>query len=182
MVAREPSERFVNANALGKALDAVMRAPAIESGAQGVVTAFSMEETTAPVCVDAPRAVTSIARCREAVRAALEGGAVDPIAVAYLDLARALVDEHCLAAAVSELEEGVGHLARSDSAGPVWRLLLTLAALHDGNGDRPRARAIALQARDRAIAAGSAIGLERAKALCTRLARRRSSTRRSKPW
>jgi hypothetical protein len=191
-LARDPEARFANAAALGQALDlvkrtrATLRAARPRRSTQG--TAFSTEATTATISMDSVPAMqraptTSLVEVRrDAVIDALAGGDVDAIAIAYLDLARTLIDEHQLGAAMIELEEGVELLSLPDGTGPVWRLMLTLSALHDGSGDRQRARLVASAARARAVSAGSAIGRERADRLCARLARRRSSTRPSRPW
>jgi serine/threonine protein kinase len=190
-LARDPAVRFADAAALGLALDGVARDRAKLSAArtrrQTVPSVFSTEATTATINVDAipsvqpVAAASAIAVCRRAVLDRIATGDVDAIAIAYLHLARALVDEHQLAKAIAELEEGV-ELLSVRSRGPVWRLLLTLSALHDGNGDRPRARVIANAARDHARRAGSPIGSERAERLCARLGRRSSATRHSRPW
>ncbi|HEY5943888.1 MAG TPA: serine/threonine-protein kinase [Kofleriaceae bacterium] len=191
-LARDPAVRFTDAAELGRALDRVKRTRA-DLGAARVRQqtsrgAFSTEATTATISVEsAPRmrpvpATSPIAMRRRAVLECIVTGDVDAIAIAYLDLARALVDEHQLSAAITELEQGVELLSVPSGSAPVWRILLTLSALHDGNGDRPRARLLANAAREHATRAGSAIGTERAERLCARLARPRASTRSSRPW
>jgi serine/threonine protein kinase len=190
-LARDPAVRFSDAAALGAALDGVKRARANLSAArkrrQTVVSAFSTEATTETISVESiparqpPPVTSALALRRRTVLDRIATGDVDSIAIAYLDLARALVDEHQLATAISELEEGV-ELLSVRSGGPAWRLLLTLSALHDGIGDRRRARAIANAAREHAMRAKSALGCERAARLCARLGRRSSDTRHPRPW
>jgi len=193
-LARDPAGRFANASAMGHALDTISRAGATRHPRPRRSTApsvFTSEATTATMSMDSipspthasdEQGCSAVAKRRVAVLAAMTACDVDAIAIAYLELARALVDEHQLGAAVIELDEGVELLSLPDGTGPVWRLLLTLAALHDGNGDRPRARVVAGAARDQAARAGSAIGCERAERLCERLARGRSTTRSARPW
>ena len=84
---------------------------------------------------------------------------VDRVVVAYLDRARALVDKHRLATAISELEEAAMLVG---DANPAWRIQLTLAALYEGVGNREAARRAAIDARARAAANGSQIGAARA--------------------
>jgi serine/threonine protein kinase len=192
-LARDPAARFADAVALGQALDLVKRTRANLGAARArrqtsVRDAFSTEATTATISVDsAPSApvvpaATPLSLRRLAVLEHTTRGDVDAIAIAYLDLARALVDEHQLGAAITELEYGVKLLSIPGKNAPAWRLLLTLSALHDGTGDRARARLIANKAREHAMRAGSAIGTERAERLCARLARSRSGTPRARPW
>ena len=195
-LARDPVGRFANASAMGHALDTITRTGATMRPRPRRSTApsvFTSEATTAVSMDSIPSATrhtpaseeqgrSAVAKRRVAVLAAMTACDVDAMAIAYLELARALVDEHQLAAAVIELDEGVELLSLPDGTGPVWRLLLTLAALHDGNGDRPRARIVAGAARDQAARAGSAIGCERAERLCERLTRGRSTTRSTGPW
>lgn len=111
----------------------------------------------------------SIAQRRLHVLEAIKIGRGDRIAVAYLELARALIDEHQLAGAQLELEEGVELLMTPDGRGPVWRLLLSLAALYERHGDHVKARVAARAARDQAARDGSAVGRERGERLCARL-------------
>ncbi len=96
----------------------------------------------------------------------------DRFVVRYLDRARELVEAHCLAAAITQLEEGIARLAALPEPNPVWRLQLTLAALYDGIGSRSRARLLTTAARHRAHCAGSATGCARADLLAVRLGRR----------
>jgi hypothetical protein len=111
-----------------------------------------------------------IARHRAAVGAAISQGDTDTIVVAYLRLASALIDEHQLEAATLELEESVQLLVGARHHTSLWRLLLSLATLYAGRGDRARARAATRAARAQAATAGSTVGCERAEQLWRRLA------------
>jgi len=190
-LARDPGARYANAGELGAALDDLIasgRTLGLSSPPPGRPI-FSTRTTakmnterihsrtrTGPIT---PRAKISDQRLR--VVSAIGSADVESTTVAYLELARALLDGGQFAAAVSELEEGI-ELLSSSSAAPIWRLLLTLAALYDGNGDRDRARNAARAACEQARRIGSKVGCERAEQLCARLAARRASSRRSRPW
>jgi hypothetical protein len=188
-LAKEPADRFADAGAFGAAL---ARVPFNEPGPlrprvwpAASTEVFSTEATTASLRADAVAlAATSAAPAgpgsrprideqRRAVGAAIREGDVDAIAIAYLELARVLLDAHRVGTAIAELEEGVELLSAvpaGTSRSPLWRLLLSLAAIYGGRGDRAQARSIARAARDQAVAAGSAVGRERAERLWTRLA------------
>jgi hypothetical protein len=107
--------------------------------------------------------------------AAIIAGDVDEIVTGYLALARRLVDADQLSTAARELEEAIDLVtagagpAAPDAPAPVWRLLLTLAAIYDGLGDRERARGAALHAHAHATRCHSSVGRERARALIERL-------------
>jgi hypothetical protein len=96
--------------------------------------------------------------------------AIDPdaLVISYLELTHALVEVHDLATAIAKLESGVAILSSNPFA-PVWRLLLTLAALYDGIGDRVRACHTTRAALVHARRQGSLVGQQRAKALFDRL-------------
>jgi serine/threonine-protein kinase len=177
-LARDPASRYADAKQLGHALDSVVTAapPAarIPVRVRRSSPVFSTEATTATMTAVQPLELSKykpsrVARRRAAVMAALDKGNVDTLIVAYLELARALVDEHRLDQAIHELEQAIELLAAAPSSVQVWRLLLTLAALYDGKGDRDRARAVARLARERAARDGSNLGRERAERLAARL-------------
>ena len=88
-----------------------------------------------------PASSDRVARAKAAIGAALVRGSPYEIADGYLASARALVDDHRLDAATAELQEALDVLTPGHSSSepviPVWPILLTLAALHDGLGDRP---------------------------------------------
>lgn len=153
---RDPGLRFHDAAALGCALDAVVDS--------------SVEPSIARV--------PTVDDCRVALARACTCDDAGPIIVAYLELARRLVDEHRLFDAVHELERGVDLVAGLDHGGPLWRLLLALAALYDGVGNRRRARDAAVLAQAWAVRDDSDVGRERARALSARLARSRRLTSR----
>lgn len=189
-LAKDPAARFADAAAFGAALacvtpDAARSGPARSWLAAGSGT-FSPEGPTASMSADgvphtwrgaAPEgelACSPVDERRYAVGAAILQGDVDAIVIAYLELSRALIDAHQIPGAIAELEEGVELLSASSDAArraPLWRLLLSLAALYDGHGDRGKARAATCAAHEQAVAAGSAVGRERAERLWMRLAR-----------
>lgn len=152
----DPELRFHDAAALGSALDAV--------------TSSTLE---APIAHE-----PTVDDCRVALARAWTCTDAGPIIVAYLELARRLVDEHKLVDAVHELERGVELVAALPSGGPLWRLLLALAALYDGVGNRRRALDAAVLAQAWALRDDSEVGRERARELSARLARSRRLTRR----
>ncbi|HWO23053.1 MAG TPA: serine/threonine-protein kinase [Kofleriaceae bacterium] len=200
-LAKDPAARFVDAAAFGAALARVTtdgeRARPSRSWLAAGSAAFSAEGATASMSADGvsharsslasegPLVGSPLAERRHAVGGAILRGDGDAIAVAYLELSRALIDAHQLPIAITELEEGVELLSASSNAArrsPQWRLLLSLAALYDGQGDRARARVTTCAARDQAVAAGSAVGRECAERLWTRLARGDSTTCSPPPW
>ena len=183
-LSRDPAERFADAGQLARALDPILMSRDLrrKPGRAPSPPIFTTEATTATMSVVQPgEDPASPKRRTGSVLCALESGDVHAIVVAYLDLARALVDEHRLDQAIVELERGVELLSAPGSGAPVWRLLLTLAALYDGTGDRKRARSAAKLARERAVRDGSAVGSERAERLASRLARS-AGGRRPPPW
>ncbi len=96
----------------------------------------------------------------------------DPLIVAYLGLADALIAEQKLAEAAEELEGALALLAPSSGPPPasLWRISLLLAALHDRLGNTNRARQAASEAHAQAAAASSTVGIERTNMLLRRLA------------
>ena len=176
MLARDPDERPGDARELGRCLDAAYRPDVTWTPPPGCATAsiFSTQALTASMSLDAktvrvrpPRA--PISQQRLAVLEAINEGDVDRIAAAYLSLARTLLDHHELHAAQAELEEGVALLTTPGPGGPVWRLLLALAALYAHHGERVKARLAARAARDQATESGSEEGREQSDRLCSRL-------------
>jgi hypothetical protein len=193
-LAKQPSARFPDAGAFRRALaDATApRLPGLLPRRAPAASApiFGAETSTAPMlpAVPAPwrpssprrRAQVALEERQRTVIDAIARGDADGIVVAYLDLARAHIDAHQLATAIVALEHGIEVLSAAQ-IGPAWRLLLTLAALYDGTGDRTRARTATQTARDHAVRSGSAVGRDRADQLLARLGRARSATRQS-PW
>jgi len=147
-----PADRYADAGAFGAALG----------------SATSAAPPAALARATDPR--SCVARCRDVVGAAILRGDIDAIVVAYLQLASALIDEHELDVAISELEESVQLLAGARHHAALWRLMLSLATLYAGHGDRAKARAATRTARTQAAAAGSTVGCKRAEQLWRRLA------------
>jgi serine/threonine-protein kinase len=181
-LAQRPAERFPDAAAFGVALEQADSSLAISELPDPCWTsappAASSRTKTVTINGACPRRRGSdcrpsiVEQRRDAVATATLGGDPDAIVVAYLDLALARIDEHELAVAISELEQGVAHLlrtARSAPRAPVWRLLLTLASFYDRTGDRERACMTTRVARDHADRAGSTLGKDRANRLFARL-------------
>jgi hypothetical protein len=119
---------------------------------------------------------------RAELRAALANGASEPIVVAYLTLAEALIDARRLRDAARELESAIARLERT-SPPSLWRLVLALAAIYDGIGERVRAHRAAVDAGELARVARSETGELRSKALLRRLdaAKGRKSKRTRAP-
>jgi serine/threonine-protein kinase len=125
------------------------------------------------------RSTERLRKLRSELADALERDASDDAAVRALTIARTLVDEHRLWAAVRELEDAITSLTRGTGEAeqgppPTWRLLLTLSALYHQLGDRKRALRAASNAQRHATYHQSAIGCERAEVQLTRLAWRRA--------
>jgi serine/threonine protein kinase len=177
-LARRPADRFTSAKQLARALarihmseeqaTATARLPVISTSAPTLEWTQKGLETTA----DSP----AVARARQQVSIVLEKGDRDAITVAALELAQVLLAEHRLAAAAKELESTIAALSvgreLAIEPGPMWRLLLSLAAIYDGLGYAERARATAQVALLQASAAQSSIGRSRARALVERLTAR----------
>ncbi|HEV7558557.1 MAG TPA: serine/threonine-protein kinase [Kofleriaceae bacterium] len=193
-LAKHACDRFPDASAFGAALDvAVPRTDCtLPARLRAHPIAFSTETTTAPMhfeplppaMVSRPNGdVSRVDHCRHAVSTAISRNHVDQIAVTYLELSRALVDDHRLTTAIAELETGVAIIARltaTSPRSPLWRLLLILAALYDGHGERSRARSTTKAAHQAATLAGSVVGCDRANKLSQRLGRRIDERRRAR--
>lgn len=189
-LAKIPERRYSSAAAMAEALAEIedeLRT-AIEPGADASPILCSPEATTSPMSLPlAPsrRFATGtpdplllrVDQRRHEVLEAMRTGNPDVVVIAYLELARALVDIRELTMAISELEEGIELLAQTGLGPgkvPVWRLQLTLAALYDGSGDRARACQTMREAHVLATRQGSETGQHRALELFNRLMHRRS--------
>ena len=170
MLARDPGERPRDARELGRCLDNVYLRDAggLPQSWSAEPTSFSTEGLTQRMTIEQAPASASLAERRLAVLAAIKAGDANRIAAAYLALARALIDRRELRAAQAELEEGI-ELLMTTRGGPVWRLLLSLAALYAHHGDRVKARIVARAARDQAMEAGSSLGQARSERLFARI-------------
>lgn len=108
---------------------------------------------------------------------AVERGDIDAIVVTSLDIVRFHVDRHALRSAVRELESTIDILtagagiAAEETPAPVWRLMLSLAALYLGLGAVQRARTATLAALGQARSHGSAVGCDRASQMLDRIIR-----------
>jgi serine/threonine protein kinase len=180
-LAKLPEDRFPDTGAMAAALDTITITPDeltvldaprdVRSTSSAATCPMSIVETGSRRRLAwGTRDATHLDQLRRAVVAAGDSADVDEQVVAYLELARALVDQRELSTAIGQLEAGAARLARSD--GQIWRLQLTLAALYDGSGDRVRACATMREAFEQAGRIGSVIGQQRARALFVRLVRR----------
>ena len=156
-----PSDRYADAGAFRVALDSAASA------------------APPAALADATDRRSRVARRRDAIGAAIVKGDIEAIVVAYLQLASVLIDEHELEVAISELEEGIQLLAGAQHHAALWRLMLSLATLYAGHGDRAKARVATRTARAQAATAGSTVGCERAEQLWRRLA---CSDQLVRPW
>lgn len=180
-VAKEPAERFANGREMCDALAEVAidlaAMTSLHEDASPIL--ISTDHITAPMHLPASFALavgtneppTRVEQRRREVENAMLVDDPDALVISYLELAHALVEAHDLATAISELERGVAILDRSLRPGPVWRVLLTLAALYDGIGDRARACSTTRAAQQQARRERSLVGQRRAKALYERLVR-----------
>jgi serine/threonine protein kinase len=189
---KTPSARYSSAAEFATILAVVTPTTEPEDVARAPTPdAFSTESRTLDFAAGTPRAqpatatVASPSRSTERLRRlrgeladALERGASDHAVVRALAIARTLVDEHRLWAAVRELEDAIISLTRGTGEAehgpsPTWRLLLTLSVLYHRLGDHKRASRAATNARRHATYHQSAVGCERADVLVARLASRR---------
>ena len=188
-LAKDPHRRFTSAGTFGVALrDAAHGIHNVaELAAEIPRTAFSTEAPTrnwtnddVPDRIRSNRnergtgpAAKRAARARATIGDAIIRGDVCDIADGYLELARILVDDRRLRAAVSELEEASDVLTspgiERHQAIPLWPILLTLAAVHDGLGERSQACTAGRMAREDAARAGSSLGVAQATTLLARL-------------
>jgi serine/threonine protein kinase len=177
-LAKNSADRFSSARAFRTALaEAMSTAPGEPAvTADAVVRGVDEAPTARTLLPTSPASrVHSVARKHRAISEAIDRGDPDEIVLAYLELARALVDTHALEDAILELKAGVALLTAPSGkllCRSVWRLQLTLAALYDGNGERTLARRTTAEARARASVAESQDGRERANALFRRLGSR----------
>jgi hypothetical protein len=180
---KDPARRFPSAAAFSAALQAATPPIDEPSTPLAVESAFSSEAKTRDFPVPRtslavgtrPRAEQHMQTLRDELGAAMQRGAVDQVVVTSLELARTLVDHHCLSSAVRELEQvvtalthGTGIVAE-DAPPALWRVLLTLAALYQGMGDPLRACRAATAAYQQATIHHSNVGRDRASTLLGRL-------------
>ena len=189
---KKPRDRHASANAFAMALAIARPASECRAGAKPQSRDHAMvssESSTGafsePRARHRRRAAGShsilnerIARSRRDLAFAIERGAVAEAVTAALEVARALVDDHSLWSARQELEDTIDRLTGGagvdapDAPEPLWRLLLSLAALYHGLHDPVRARRAALAGYHLASRYRSELGRERALALLDRLVQR----------
>jgi serine/threonine-protein kinase len=107
-----------------------------------------------------------VRRRRLELRDAIEAGSPEPVSVAYVALADALVADDRTLAAVRELE---GALSQGQPPESAWRMEMMLAVMYHRLGNPIRARRIAMDAREHAVRSGDKLAEQRAGALMRRL-------------
>jgi serine/threonine protein kinase len=182
-LAKDPAARFATAASFADALRSARPARLPRSRtARGTPSAPFSRETTTRDWPPEERVTTAsvesdrVREIRLTVGTAITNASGDAIVSSYLELVRALVDEHHLASAVAELDSALILLRPVNAAATpaaMWRLQLCLAALYSGLGDPTRARNAARVGREDAMRADSSVGVERADELLVRLTRYR---------
>jgi serine/threonine protein kinase len=159
-IACEPGDRFASANELARAIASVMPVFASEL--------FSNRPTQ-----DFPAVRPSRPRLASGTETEMEFTDEDhdaAIAEAYLSRASELLATRDLRGSAQQLERAVDALRLSANPSPaLWPVLLSLAAVHSGLGDRAAARRIAAEAKQHAQRASAELGMQRADALLGRL-------------
>jgi serine/threonine protein kinase len=165
-LAKDPEARHHNAGLFATAIERAIPVDIVERPLRD--EASPRADGTRMTTRILPRA--ALQRTRDEVAEALVSGNADAVIVGYLGLAQELVEAHRTVDARRELEAAVGWLAlqprRPDET---WRVLLTLAALRDGLGERDAAICAAIDARRAARDTGCLMGLRRANSLLRRL-------------
>ena len=169
-LAKNPDDRFSTAADFAIALQAVTPGSEHDHQASGP---FPVVFSSATTTLDWPPRANAIGD-------AIASGDIDRIVVAYLDLAQLLVGKHRLNEALRELTEAVDIITAGEGTcargpAPLWRLVVSMAAIQAGLGDNARARRYALQALSQATYARSALGRARAQRLLGCLERPRVS-------
>jgi len=172
---KEPHRRFPTARAFAAAFEHAMEeldeTNAWEDERANRTPATITLRDMNPVEVEPATESEAVQRRRAELHDVLGYKSPDPLIVAYLGLADALIAEQQLAAAAEELEGALVLLAPANGPPPasLWRISLLLAALHDRLGNQNRARNAATEANAQAAAAGSKVGIERTNMLLRRL-------------
>ena len=150
-LAEEPADRFASAWELEAAIampSVDMRAPTQDLPRQPPPRRQAGAGTTPPLAVDDD----------------------DVIAATYLTRAAGQLSAHHLEDAAQQLQLAVDRLRRrACSSQALWPVLLSLAAVRDGLGDRAAALRLAHDARKHATRAHARLGTQRAEALLRRL-------------
>jgi serine/threonine-protein kinase len=172
-LAKQPAQRFPDARGFAIAFEQAISALAPEEPMLPAAVPITVSDL---VPCGEPETPEVLARRRE-LYAALDDRAPDPIIVAYLGLADALLADSRTIAAVQELEGALLQLVPRDGAPPrsLWRLESLLAALYERLGNSVRARRAAMDAHTHAVRGGCAVGPERTRALLRRLMMARTS-------
>jgi serine/threonine protein kinase len=165
---RQPEKRQQSVREFAKAFDRATLAlvPEADAVTQPVVPPVTLSDLK-PKADESPE----VRRCRADLLESLSSSTPDPIIVAYLGLADALIESGRMLDAVQELEGA--HALLLPRAGtpprPLWRIALLLAAMYDRLGNRARARRAAMDAHDHATRVGDQDGVMRTRALLRRL-------------
>lgn len=167
-LARDPDARYPDAGALGRALDdAALRCPDSSLA--------ELAENGATFSTEAPTATMPMLPYGRRASSSADGTEADSMIAAYLELARALVEERRVERVIVEIEQAVRSFTTLATAKQAWRVLLALAALCDGVGDHTRAVTLAQLARELARRDGSRLGCTRAERAITRLHRNQNT-------
>ena len=159
-IARDPADRFASAHELARAI-------------AGVTPVFSSELFSNRPTHDFGPAVPSRSCLAHGTESAMECTDEDhdaAIAEACLSRASELLAVRDLRGSAQQLERAVDALRLSaNPSAALWPVLLSLAAVHSGLGDRASARKIAGEAKQHAELASAELGMKRADALLGRL-------------
>ncbi|MEO8551040.1 MAG: serine/threonine-protein kinase [Kofleriaceae bacterium] len=179
--ANDPAARFPGLGALAAALQDLASAASSPEASSDAPTGEWLIETPkfrrgAVSNHDSLR----VASRRHALEHRISNGELAPVVDAYLNLVSALVEERQISGAIDVLREGIARLQRNGDVSHIqglWRLELSIAALHAGHGDQMMAVKFAQAAQDHARLCGSVAGGGRASWLIARLARPRPRPR-----
>ena len=165
---KEPERRFPDAHKLAIALDrAIGMLPGSECPAR------TTEDVRPVPARDPSRDLESdtVRRRRRELDEALGCGAPEPIIVAYLGLADALIAADRMGAALHELESALALLfaRRGGPPASLWRIEALLAALYELLGNPVRARRVAMDAHTHAVRSGCKVAERSTHALLQRL-------------
>jgi len=177
-VEKKPEQRYGNVRAFASAFtraiaDIAGTAPTQSSFDDQVPTKTKQPSVTVhdiPVFESEDESEAVRAR-RAEVQVAFDLDIPDPVIVAYLALADAMIAEGRMHSAVDELESAIVLLLPRTGRPPrsLWRISLLLGAMYERLGNKVRARRAAMDANDFASRAGDTTGRERTEALLLRL-------------
>ena len=171
-LAKDPVARHPTAEFFAAAVECAIPAGVHEEVSGAFVPAFSTSSPTRNWTRRGakPAASEQVVRRRNEASDAVAVGDPDAVIAAYLALAYELVRDHGIAEATRELELALTWLrGRTTPVSQTWSILMTLAALCDGQGDHESAASYAREAREMAIAFHNDVGVARVNQLLRRL-------------